>query len=399
MGDKVHARAHQLTVSIGAVICFPWFTCWPSVRLDLPWRTFTLSWPLQPGVWLLRRLRPLSRTLAFSRLLRARRCERSLISYREVIATLSMPALRRADDGVALIGQRTQQANRRAILARGCQPFPPSLVTTLAQVSLRGQAPFVSIGRRDSPIWPVRLGPADTLSAGFPPQRVPLSDAGRSPLVPLPRYGSLSNSSISEQAHALAQVDAHHLRPGGKCGVRSGDGERHQQREARFGAVIPEFGPADLCSLPHPGHMAALALRGEEEAPREGQDPDLACRFEGVVASIHVGHGWRDGVGRFVQAREPFPGPPRLACLHVLVSRGPQSLVGGAYLPEHTCTPSARANHAEHVSPRRDRGASAGWCRSCHAQRPAGCLMRSQFSFLPIPLVRTNANETWRLCP
>jgi len=34
---------------------------------DIPWRTFTLSVPLQDGIWLLRRLRPLSRPLAFSR--------------------------------------------------------------------------------------------------------------------------------------------------------------------------------------------------------------------------------------------------------------------------------------------------------------------------------------------
>ena len=32
-----------------------------------PWRTFTLSAPLQRGVWLLRRLRPPSRALACSR--------------------------------------------------------------------------------------------------------------------------------------------------------------------------------------------------------------------------------------------------------------------------------------------------------------------------------------------
>ena len=37
------------------------------ILFGLPWRTFTMSWPLQPGVWLLRRLRPPSRTLAFSR--------------------------------------------------------------------------------------------------------------------------------------------------------------------------------------------------------------------------------------------------------------------------------------------------------------------------------------------
>jgi len=34
---------------------------------DIPWRTFTLSVPLQDSVWLRRRLRPLSRTLACSR--------------------------------------------------------------------------------------------------------------------------------------------------------------------------------------------------------------------------------------------------------------------------------------------------------------------------------------------
>ena len=218
MGDTVHARAHQRAVSIGAVICFPWFTCWPSVRLDLPWRTFTVSWPLQPGVWLLRRLCPLSRPLAFSRLLRVKRCERSLISHREVIATLSMPAVRRAGNEVVLIGLETQRASRRAILARGCQPFPPSLVTTRAQVPVRGQAPFVSIGHRGSPIWFVRLGPADTLSAGFPPQRMPFSDAGRLPLVPLPKYGSLSNSSISKQAHLQSQINAYRV---GRAGQRS----------------------------------------------------------------------------------------------------------------------------------------------------------------------------------
>ncbi len=39
------------------------FTC---LWIDLPWRTFTLSCPLQPRIRLLRRLRPPSRVLAFS---------------------------------------------------------------------------------------------------------------------------------------------------------------------------------------------------------------------------------------------------------------------------------------------------------------------------------------------
>jgi hypothetical protein len=44
---------------------------------NLPWRTFTLSSSLQAGVWLLRRLRPLSRPLAFSRPCRVKRCQSS----------------------------------------------------------------------------------------------------------------------------------------------------------------------------------------------------------------------------------------------------------------------------------------------------------------------------------
>src|SRR5215470_6433938 len=38
-----------------------------SILTGLPWRSFTLSWPLQPGLGLLRRLRPPSRTRAFWR--------------------------------------------------------------------------------------------------------------------------------------------------------------------------------------------------------------------------------------------------------------------------------------------------------------------------------------------
>jgi hypothetical protein len=44
------------------------------------------------------------------------------------------------------------------LLARGCQPFPPSVVTTFTQVPSRGYAPFVSIGRRGSPDGPFGSG-------------------------------------------------------------------------------------------------------------------------------------------------------------------------------------------------------------------------------------------------
>src|SRR2546430_6557317 len=54
--------------------------------LDLPWRTFALSAPLQPGLWLLRRLGPLSRVLAFSHPSRAWRLQSSLLPLPDVIA-------------------------------------------------------------------------------------------------------------------------------------------------------------------------------------------------------------------------------------------------------------------------------------------------------------------------
>jgi hypothetical protein len=115
--------------------------------------------------------------------------------------------LRRAfQNEVVLIGLRTQWASRRAILARGSQPFPPSVVTTLTQVPSRGSAPFVSTGHRGSPDGLSAGAPPDTLSAGFPPPIVPRLDASRSPLVPLLRYGSSSNSSISKQAHSWSYL-------------------------------------------------------------------------------------------------------------------------------------------------------------------------------------------------
>ena len=61
-----------------------------------PWQTFTVSLPLQESVGLLRCRRPLSRVLAFSHPeARARRCQSSLIPTEDVIASRSLPAIRR----------------------------------------------------------------------------------------------------------------------------------------------------------------------------------------------------------------------------------------------------------------------------------------------------------------
>src|SRR5258707_2758023 len=59
------------------------------ISLDLPWRTFTVSWRLPTGVRLLRRLYPLFRLLAFWQPLRVKRCQSSLIPTGEVVAPLS----------------------------------------------------------------------------------------------------------------------------------------------------------------------------------------------------------------------------------------------------------------------------------------------------------------------
>jgi hypothetical protein len=60
-----------------------------SVSSGVPWRTFTLSGSLQTSVWLLRRLRPLFRTLAFSRPLRVKRHQSSPVPSEEVIVSRS----------------------------------------------------------------------------------------------------------------------------------------------------------------------------------------------------------------------------------------------------------------------------------------------------------------------
>ena len=60
-----------------------------AVLAGVPWRTFTLSGSLQPSVWLLRRLRPLSRPLAFSRPLRVKRFESSPVPFEKVIVSRS----------------------------------------------------------------------------------------------------------------------------------------------------------------------------------------------------------------------------------------------------------------------------------------------------------------------
>jgi len=54
---------------------------------SLSWQTFTLSAPLQRGIWLLRCLRPLSCALAFSRPCRVKQCQSSSVPKSKIRAT------------------------------------------------------------------------------------------------------------------------------------------------------------------------------------------------------------------------------------------------------------------------------------------------------------------------
>src|SRR5712692_1380034 len=67
------------------------------------------------------------------------------------------------------------------LLARGCQPFPSSVVTTLTQVPSRGNSPFVSVGRRGSPMA-LLARPIRYIVSGLPTSNS--ATAGRRPLTP-----------------------------------------------------------------------------------------------------------------------------------------------------------------------------------------------------------------------
>ena len=159
---------------------------------------------------------------------------------------------------------------------------------------------------------------------------------------------------------ALAQIDADHLRQGGWRGVRGVDGQRHQEREAALGAVIPEFGAADLGPVLEPGHVTTIALRGKDHSPGERQHTHPPLGFEGVVAPQNIAERGRDRVRRLVQAPERASwssrlGAPPRSCTTWSTAPCRWRPPGGRH-----CTPSARAGHAWRGSRRRARGASAG---------------------------------------
>jgi hypothetical protein len=119
-----------------------------SILTGLPWQSFTVSWLLPPGVWLVRCLRPPVRPLAFSRPTSVGQTALEFPSstIRDVPATRSclLNAERLRDSA----GGRKDPA---------CPPpphFGPGVSATFTCLLLRRLRRFliVSIGHRDSPI-------------------------------------------------------------------------------------------------------------------------------------------------------------------------------------------------------------------------------------------------------
>ncbi len=162
-----------------------------SLLTGFPWRTFTLSGPLQPGIWLLRRLRPLGHPLAFSRPARAGKADQSSPVPPPVpLSTRSclLDAGRTSEQLAADVGAAALAAI--PFWARCLNHFHLVYLTTR-----QTQISPVSLGCKISPIIRLWLTEVGTLSAGFAPRRVPLVDARRLIFMPLLRHDqSMANT-------------------------------------------------------------------------------------------------------------------------------------------------------------------------------------------------------------
>jgi hypothetical protein len=152
--------------------CLPFF---------LSWQSFTMSRPLQPGVGLLRCLRPPSHTLAFSRPL-ARRGSVGVPQFQD-IRRIEIPlgaCCRSGAIGTTYRHSHTVGTKHRPFWVRCISHFHLFSFTIFqAQVS------FVTIGIRSGRSTFVWLRVAELLSLGFPPSRVPPVNAGQVDLTPL----------------------------------------------------------------------------------------------------------------------------------------------------------------------------------------------------------------------
>ena len=172
------------------------------ILFGLPGRSFTLAGPLQPDVWLLRRLRPPCRALAFSRPTRwVMRCGSSPVPTPMPIATRSCLLYAGRTWKQPPLNFRVNGAAASPFWA-GCDShFHPSIVTTL-----QTQIPRVSIGCRISPIIRLWLTEASTWSAGFAPRRVPLVDARRLILMSLLKHDPCGASINIVKGHTCKPI-------------------------------------------------------------------------------------------------------------------------------------------------------------------------------------------------
>jgi hypothetical protein len=166
----------------------------------LSWRTFTLSRPLQSGLWLLRRLRPPCRTLAFSRPAKAGIAgwEFPSSNVRDVIATLSC-LLHTGRVGNNTCRNDDRQAHRHPILGQVSHPLSPVPLNDAFNAGFSRQH-----RSQDWSVSRMRVPAAELLSAGFRPLELPVPDACRLVLVLL--FKSSSCRAISPAVKGRAPL-------------------------------------------------------------------------------------------------------------------------------------------------------------------------------------------------
>jgi hypothetical protein len=153
---------------------------------SLPWRTFTLSRPLQPGLWLLRRLRPPSRALAVSRPLCSGDARREFpsSSMSDVIVIRScLLYAGRLRDNMDTVYRPVHPPP--SLLGQVCQPLTP--------VARNDASNAGSLRQHRSQNWSVNrvwFAEAELLSAGFRPVWMPPTHACCVVLVPLSKDDS-----------------------------------------------------------------------------------------------------------------------------------------------------------------------------------------------------------------
>ena len=144
-----------------------------------------MSTPFQDGIWLLRRLGPLSRVPAFSHPLRVKRLQSSLLPLPGVIAPRSCLLYAGWSPEAVPNVLRAIWATTFPFWVWRLSQFRHAIVTTL-----QTQVSFVSIGHRVRAVSPGLARRFSSLSTGFTPQGVPLPDACRSTLLSLLKQGS-----------------------------------------------------------------------------------------------------------------------------------------------------------------------------------------------------------------